>query len=402
MKVLVLNSGSSSIKFQLFDLPGERVLAAGLVEKIGEASGSISYRQNGTDGHEQSIQQAVYVVDHDQGLSAIVGLLMDPEHGVIASTAEVDAVGHRVVHGGDKFSKPTVIQEDMINELKRLSHLAPLHNPACMQGIAVAQQHFTSARQVAVFDTAFHQTMPEYAYRYAIPKYLHKEHGLRAYGFHGTSHGYVMKTAAHFLQLPPDQFNAITVHLGNGCSIAAIRNGQCVDTSMGLTPLAGLIMGTRSGDIDPSLLLFLGDHLDMSFTEIDQLLNKKSGLKALAGTNDLRAIIQKYDEGDPQARLAIAMYTYRIKKYIGAYAVALGRLDAIIFTAGVGENSALVREWVCRDMSVIGVALDEVKNQQVSGKLAELQRADSLVKVLVVPTNEELEIARQTFEVLQG
>lgn len=400
MKVLVLNSGSSSIKFQLFELPGQSVLAAGLVEKIGEEASMISYRNRlGTDD-EQQLKLELNIADHDIALAEIVRLLMDYKHGVIESADEVDAVGHRVVHGGDKFSQPTVIQEDILYQLKHISYLAPLHNPACIKGIEVAIDRFQKANQVAVFDTAFHQTMPDYAYRYAIPKDLYTEHGLRAYGFHGTSHQYVMKAASKFLDIPVNQFNAITAHLGNGCSMAAIRDGKCVDTSMGLTPLGGLIMGTRSGDIDPSLLLFLGDHLDMSFSEIDQLLNKQSGLKGLTGTNDLRTVIENYDQGNPEARLAIAMYAYRIKKYIGAYAAALGRLDAVVFTAGVGENSSKIRELVCQNLTVLGIELDNELNLKKYGGPAKISSEKSKVKVLVVPTNEELEIALQTYETL--
>lgn len=400
MKVLVLNTGSSSIKFQLFDMPEQRVLGAGLVEKIGEGSSVVGYRRILSDLETKSWKYEKSIPDHGEGLSEIVRLLLDEEKGVITSTDEIKAVGHRVVHGGDKFTQPTVIQTDILDKLKLISYLAPLHNPACIKGIEVAQESFGTAKQVAVFDTAFHQTMPDYAYRYAIPALLYEEHGLRVYGFHGTSHQYVMRAAAQAIHLPLNQFNAITIHLGNGCSMAAIREGQCVDTSMGLTPLGGLMMGTRSGDIDPSLLLFLGDHLGMSFKEIDQLLNKESGLKGLAGTNDLRSVLAKYEENDAEAVLAIAIYVYRIKKYIGAYAAILGRLDAIVFTAGVGENSSFIRAQVCKGLEILGIELDLKTNNLSANGIREVQSSNSQVHLMVVPTNEELEIANQTYEIL--
>ncbi len=401
MKILVLNTGSSSIKFQLFAMPEQVVLASGLVEKIGEASGAVHYR-NTNDSGEQNIVHETMVQDHGVGLTEILNLLLDGSTGVISSTDEIVAVGHRVVHGGVYFSQPTVIQKDVLIDLKRISYLAPLHNPACIKGIEVAEDCFTKAAQIAVFDTAFHQSIPDYAYRFAIPKEYHDQHGLRAYGFHGTSHKYVMKRAAGHLNIALGDFHAITIHLGNGCSMAAIQNGKCIDTSMGLTPLGGLMMGTRSGDIDPSVLLFLSAHLDMSTHEIDQLLNKRSGLKGLTGTNDLRSILAKYDEDDVDAKLAIAMYVYRIKKYIGAYAAALGRLDAVVFTAGVGENSAAIRTMVCDKLGILGIELDDTRNTALDRGTCSIQSEKSNVNILVVPTNEELEIAIQTFDVVQS
>lgn len=396
MKVLVLNTGSSSIKFQLFEMPDGRVLARGAVERIGEEMGHITY-QGGVDYQEATqLNYDVAIADHSEGLDEIIKVLLDQEHGPINSTDDIQAVGHRIVHGGDKFTLPTIIESTVFDELKKISYLAPLHNPAGMIGIAVAQETFKGARQVAVFDTAFHQTIPDFAYRYAIPESLYQQHGLRAYGFHGTSHQYVVKAGATFLHRPLESFNAITIHLGNGCSMAAIRNGQCIDTSMGLTPLGGLMMGTRSGDIDPSLLLFLGEHLDMSFKEIDQLLNKESGLKGLTGTNDLRSVLDKYHQNDPHAILAIEMYVYRIKKYIGAYMAALGALDAVIFTAGVGENSSVIREKVCDGLQVLGIAVDTAANTQRTGGIRRINSSNSRVMVMIVPTNEELEIAQQT------
>jgi acetate kinase len=401
MKILILNTGSSSIKFQVFQMPEQNVLAVGMIEKIGEEQAGIRYKWSSND-QEYQIREVANVPDHNEGLSYIVEMLLDKEKGVIKTTEEIEAVGHRVVHGSDQFSRPTLVTDEVLRKLETFSYLAPLHNPACILGIQVAKDYFNQAKQVAVFDTAFHQSMPEYVYRYAIPANFYEDHGLRAYGFHGTSHQFVMKSAAGFLDLPLRDFNTITIHLGNGCSIAAIRGGKCVDTSMGLTPMGGLIMGTRSGDIDPSLLLFLGQTLEMSFQEIDHLLNKQSGLKGVAGTNDLRTIIQAFENGDKDAKLATLMYVYRIRKYLGAYAVTLGRLDALIFTAGVGENSAYIREQVCKDLEIIGIRLDEEKNRSSGPGIRSIESEESRVKVLVVPTNEELEIASQAYDLLSS
>ncbi|MEL7222665.1 MAG: acetate kinase, partial [Bacteroidota bacterium] len=314
----------------------------------------------------------------------------------VKSSREIAVVGHRVVHGGERFSEPTVITDEVIEELKKISFLAPLHNPANLRGIEIASQVFEEAIQVAVFDTAFHQSIPEFAYRFAIPKHFYKEHGLRVYGFHGTSHAYVSREAARFLDIAPNALNAITVHLGNGCSMAAIRDGKSVDVSMGLTPVGGLMMGTRSGDVDPGLILFLVEHLKMTGSELDQLLNKESGLKGLAGDNDLRNVMAQYDRGDPDAVLAVTMYVYRIRKFIGAYTAVLGRVDAVVFTAGVGENSATIRSLVCSNLEVIGISLDEAKNNRSLNGATAIGEPDSKVEVLVVPTNEELEIAIQS------
>lgn len=395
MKILVLNSGSSSIKFQLFDMSDTAVLAGGLVEKIGESTSQLTYRKFkvGTETDKHVFQQPIG--DHSEGLSYIAALLLDEEKGAVKSSAEIAAVGHRVVHGGERFSEPTIVTAEVMEELQKLSFLAPLHNPANLQGIEIAAEVFKQATQVAVFDTAFHQTLPEFAYRFAIPKEYYAQHGLRVYGFHGTSHAYVSREAAKFLGIANDQFNAITVHLGNGCSMAAIKDGKSVDVSMGLTPVGGLMMGTRSGDIDPGLLLFLVEHLNMTGQEIDQLLNKESGLKGLAGDNDLRNVMQQYDSGDPEAVLAVTMYVYRIKKFIGAYTAALGRVDAVVFTAGVGENSAAIRSLVCENLEVLGITLDEVRNKEKTSGAHAISASGSNVNVLVVPTDEELEIAMQ-------
>lgn len=397
MKILVLNAGSSSLKYQLFEFPGKKVLVSGLVEKIGETLGRVKHRVHSG----QLVNYEIKVPDHQTALEKVASLLLKGENAVVHDTHEIQAVGHRVVHGGEKFSAPTLIDsEEILDELRDLSYLAPLHNPANITGIEVSSRVFPSAKQVAVFDTAFHQTLPSHVYRYAIPNDFYTEHGLRAYGFHGTSHQYVARKGAQFLGIDLAQFNAISIHLGNGCSITAVKEGKSVDTSMGLTPMGGLIMGSRPGDFDPSLILFLGKTLKMELSEVDNLLNKRSGLKGLTGENDLREILHRYNDNDPLAQLAIQMYIYRIRKYIGAYAVVLNRIDALIFTAGVGENSAFIREGVCTDLDILGIKLDRQLNSADMKTTREIQQADSHVKLLVVPTNEELEIANETVKLL--
>ena len=396
MKILVLNSGSSSIKFQLFDMTDTSVIAAGLVERIGESSSEWTYKKYTGGVEVEKLRQQQSIADHQSGLELIASRLLDPKNGAIKHADEIEVVGHRVVHGGEKFSQPTIVTEQVREELEKVAFLAPLHNPANLKGIEIASRVFQKASQVAVFDTAFHQTLPDYAYRFAIPKDYYDRHRLRAYGFHGTSHAYVTKGAAQLLNIPLGQFNAITIHLGNGCSMAAIKNGQSVDVSMGLSPVGGLMMGTRSGDVDPGLLLFLAGEMNMPAREIDQLLNKKSGLKGLAGDNDLRNVLQQYEEGDPDAVLAINMYVYRIRKYLGAYAAVLGRVDAMVFTAGVGENSTIIRSLVCQNLGILGIELDSKQNAQQIKSPVDIGSAESQIRVLVVPTNEELEIAIQS------
>lgn len=400
MKILVLNAGSSSIKFQLFDMADMYVLASGLLEKIGVEGSGYTYRKHLRDSEVQLVKEQHSIENHRVGLALIANLLLDKSHGAIQSSDEILAVGHRVVHGGEKFSEPTIVSSEVLQALQELSFLAPLHNPANLQGIEIAMKVFPKAKQVAIFDTAFHQSIPDFAYRFAIPTTFYEEHGLRAYGFHGTSHAFVSRAAAEHLSIARGDFNGITVHLGNGCSMAAIKEGKSVDVSMGLTPVGGLIMGTRSGDIDPGLLLFLGANQKMTIAEIDQLLNKESGLKGLTGDNDLRTVLQQYEQHDPKAVLAVNMYVYRIKKYLGAYAAALGRLDAVVFTAGVGENSAKIRSLVCQNLGILGIEIDGDKNEVKSQQLREISSEGSRVKVLVVPTDEELEIANQTKAIL--
>lgn len=398
MKILVINSGSSSIKYQCFEMADQSVLASGLVERIGEPTSRLIHRPAG----DSAVERDGAIASHRDGLAQVAALLLDPVHGVIQSPDEIAAVGHRVVHGGERFSAPTVIDDDVRQTIRDLSPLAPLHNPPNLVGIEVATELFPDAIQVAVFDTAFHQTMPPEAYRYAIPAALYDEHRIRAYGFHGTSHQYVTEVAARHLGKPLADTNLITVHLGNGCSITAVRGGLSVDTSMGFSPLAGLIMGTRSGDIDPAVVFFLHDKLGMAVGAIDKLLNKQSGLLGLTGANDLRDIQRRHEAGDEAATLALAMYAYRIRKYIGAYFAVLGRVDAIVFTAGVGQNSATVRELVCQDLDVLGIRLDEARNQAARGEISEIQTDGSPVRVLVIATDEELEIARQTVSVIRS
>ncbi|MEM8567124.1 MAG: acetate/propionate family kinase, partial [Bacteroidota bacterium] len=314
MKILVLNAGSSSIKYQLFDFPEKRVLVTGLVERIGEPKGQIKQKFHDS---KDTIREHIEASNHQTALEKVASLLLDGEKPTIRNPEEIQAVGHRVVHGGEKFSAPTLIDsQDLLDELQKLSYLAPLHNPANIMGIQVSMQVFPNAKQVAVFDTAFHQSLPPHVYRYAVPNALYTNNGVRAYGFHGTSHQYVAREGALFLGINPAKFNAITIHLGNGCSITAIKEGKSIDTSMGLTPMGGLVMGSRPGDFDPSLILFLKTHLKMNTEEIDNLLNRKSGLKGLTGENDLREILIRYEDNDPEAQLAIHMYIYRIKKYI--------------------------------------------------------------------------------------
>lgn len=394
MKILVINSGSSSIKYQLFEMPGAAVVAGGLVERIGEAEGRIHYQAQG----DTAVVQDRPIADHRTGLALVVDLLRDARHGVIGSAAEITAVGHRVVHGGERFSQPTVIDEAVMATIRDLIPLAPLHNPANLSGIEVAREIFPQAVQVAVFDTAFHQTMPPRAYRYAIPNALYEQEHIRVYGFHGTSHLYVSKMAAAHLGKAAAETNLISIHLGNGASMTAVAGGQSVDTTMGFSPLPGLIMGTRSGDIDPAVVFYLSERLGMSIPEIDRLLNKQSGLLGLTGVNDVRDIQARSEAGDAAAALALEMYAYRIKKYIGAYTAVLGHLDAIIFTAGVGQNSPAVRQLVCAGLEPLGIVLDEAKNAAgVNGSVTEVQTDNGRVKILVIPTNEEQEIASQTF-----
>jgi len=401
MKLLVINTGSSSIKYQLFEMQNKKVLSSGVVEKIGESQGRVQHKLFSPDGDVREKSEEKTIDDHRVGLRLISQLLQDEEVGAISDPDEIEVVGHRVVHGGDRFSEATLISDEVKAAIEKFIPLAPLHNPPNLEGVSVAEEVFPQARQIAVFDTAFHQTMPPHAYRYAIPDHLYQDHHLRAYGMHGTSHRYVSEQAEHYLGLEVGQLNAISIHLGNGCSMTAIRQGKSVDTSMGLSPLPGLMMGTRSGDIDPAVIFYLANRLEMSVKEIDQLLNKQSGLKGIAGDNDMRSIVSRYEQGDEQATLALEMYCYRIKKYIGAYLAVTGNIHALIFTAGVGENSALVREKACQDLEQLGISLNPGKNRQLKHGIQEIQGEKSRIKILVIPTNEELSIAEQAYQLVQ-
>ncbi|MFH1135727.1 MAG: acetate kinase [Pseudomonadota bacterium] len=402
MKILVINTGSSSIKYQLFDLARRETLSSGLVERIGEPRGRIRHKNRPGTLAETELENEATFPDHGAGLRAAAALLTDPLTGVIKNQAEIRAIGHRVVHGGERFQAPTLIDDQVLRAIEANTPLAPLHNPANIIGLETARALFPDAAQVAVFDTAFHQTIPPRAYMYALPHELYEKRRVRKYGFHGTSHKYVAAEAAALLGREPAETNLITIHLGNGGSITAVRGGKSVDTSMGLTPLAGLIMGARCGDIDPAIPKFLADNLGLGIAEIDDMLNKQSGLKGICGHNDMRDVHRGAEAGDPLARLALDMYQYRIKTYIGSYLAVLGRVDALVFTAGIGENDPEIRASICAGLENLGVVIDKNKNDSPSRAAREVQAENSPVKILVVPTNEELEIARQTLEVLQG
>lgn len=397
MNIFVVNSGSSSIKYQLFKMPNEKPICTGLVERIGLENSVITHKLF-LKGEEKVIRRQLDLNDHEAGLHEVAQLLTDPEIAVIHNPEEIDAVGHRVVHGGESFASTTVITKEVKDEIKKLFSLAPLHNPPNYLGIEVAEKIFTKAKQIAVFDTAFHQTIPEQAYRYAIPQSLYHEMGIRQYGFHGTSHKYVSEKAIDYLENPSAKI--ITVHLGNGCSMTAVNAGKSVDTSMGFGPVCGLIMGTRSGDVDPFIIFHMVNQLGYSLDQVNNILNKQSGMLGLTGFSDMRDITKAIAEGSHDAELAYEMYTYRIKKYIGSYAAVLNGVDAIVFTGGVGENDINVRRMVCTGMDYLGIKLDEEKNKIRSGEIREINAANSTAKVLIIPTNEELEIVKQCYELL--
>jgi acetate kinase len=389
--VLVLNAGSSSIKYRLFSMDSGNALAGGLLEGIGEPASQLTHR-SGTD---EAVRTGA-VADLAQGFAWI-----QQAFGPNGLPGDLTGIGHRVVHGGSRFSAPALIDPDVIAAIEEQVPLAPLHNPGNLEGIRTAAEIYPDVPQVAVFDTAFHSTMPARAYQYALPLGLSRGLGLRRYGFHGTSHRHVSRRAAEQLGLPLEDLNLITLHLGNGASVAAIAGGRCIDTSMGLTPMEGLVMGTRSGDIDPGILLHLQRVNGLSAADVDMLLNKNSGLKGLTGSNDVREIQRRADTGDTVAVEALDLYCYRIRKYVGAYTAALGRVDALVFTAGVGENSPQIRAGVCAGLECLGVRLDSARNDGPSGSARIVSAADSAVAVLVVPTNEELEIAEQTLSVIR-
>ena len=399
MTILVVNSGSSSIKYQLFNMPNEQPLCSGLVERIGLDQSVITHKVY-VDGEEKVLRKNLELADHEQGLKEVAYLLTHPEAGVIEDPGEIAVVGHRVVHGGKEFAATTIIDSAVKEKIKSLFHLAPLHNPANYLGIEVAEKIFTGARQVAVFDTAFHQTMPPEAYLYAIPPSFNNELNIRAYGFHGTSHKFVSEKAIEYLGKAETKI--ITIHLGNGCSMAAVHNGRSIDTSMGFGPLSGLIMGTRSGDIDPSVIFHLVNQLGYDPEQVNALLNRRSGMQGLTGFSDMREIGKAVAEGNEAAMLAVDLYAYRIKKYIGAYTAVLNGLDAVVFTAGVGENDGPTRLRICTGLTYLGIEPDAEKNGAKIGGLREINKPNSRVKILVIPTNEELEIGKQCYALLSN
>ncbi|AXT53681.1 acetate kinase [Aquimarina sp. BL5] len=389
MQVLVLNSGSSSIKFQLFSMPSEEVLCSGLIERIGLEDAKVNYKTINKD-----IKNIIRIADHKEGLELVAEYLLDPKIGVIESVHDIDIVGHRVVHGGSAFAETVEINEKVKQEIEKLSALAPLHNPANLQGILVSEEIFHEAKQVAVFDTAFHQTIPAQSYKYAIPKTFLEDHNIRVYGFHGTSHKYVSEKAIEFLGEQSSKI--ITIHLGNGCSMTAIKNGKSVDHSLGFAPMNGLIMGTRSGDIDPAVIFYMIKSLGYSPDQVNSLLQKESGMLGLTGYSDLRDIESNAEKGDVNCQKALEMNAYRIKKFIGSYTAVMNGLDAIVFTAGIGENSDVMRKLVSTNLEYLGIELDGEKNSIRSKEIRDISQASSRVKILVIPTNEELEIAKQS------
>lgn len=398
-KIGVINCGSSSIKYEVFDRKERIKLATGLVERIGSAEGRMRQSRRQVDG---SFDEKVFtkpLADHDEAFSFMAE--MNRENRIIRDDAELFCIGHRVVHGGERFREPALIDDAVVAAIRSLIPLAPLHNPANLLGIEAARRRFPGIPQVAVFDTAFHHTLPPAAYRYALPREFYEQQQVRRYGFHGSSHAHVAREAARFLGQPLEALNLITLHLGNGASAAAIQGGKSIDTSMGMTPLEGLVMGTRSGDLDPAIPFYLIRQLALPPEKVENLLNKESGLKGVCGFSDMREIQQRAGEGDAQAALAFEMFCYRVRKYIGAYHAVLGGLDAIVFTGGIGENSGPVRRSVCDGLRHLGITVDEGKNGAAAGKAWEIQADGAPVKLLVVRTDEELEIALQAEAVVE-
>ncbi len=397
MKILVINCGSSSIKYQLFDMKDESVLAKGIVEKIGLNGSFIKNERD--DGDKVTLNGNIY--DHQQGIEYVLGVLISEKHGSIKTLEEIDAVGHRVVHGAEAFKSSVSITNEVVDKMEECVELAPLHNPPNLKGIYAITSLLPDTPQVGVFDTAFHQSMKPESYLYAIPYSLYTKHGIRRYGFHGSSHKYVSKRLAELMNKNLDDLKVITCHLGNGASITAIKNGKSIDTSMGLTPVEGLMMGTRCGDLDVGALTFIMHKEDIGVTATNTLVNKHSGVLGISGvSSDMREVENAAEEGNERAILALRMYEYRIKKYIGAYTAAMGGVDAIVFTGGIGENASETRANVIKDMDYLGIDFDFEKNIGLRGKEVELTKENSKVKVWIVPTNEELVIARDTLEIV--
>lgn len=399
MKILVINAGSSSLKYQVYDMTNESVLAKGLVERIGMDSSILNHKPTG----KEEITEVSEILEHTTAIRKVLDKLTHEEHGVMSSISEIQAVGHRVVHGGEAFKESALVTDEVKAEIRRLIDLAPLHNPAAMMGINAAEVNMPGIPQVVVFDTAFHQTMPEHAYLYAIPRVLYNKYKVRRYGAHGTSHYYVSQIAAEFLNRPIEDMKIITCHVGNGGSLTAIKNGVSVDTSMGMTPLEGLMMGTRSGDLDPAIVPYVMNKEDLTINEVNSMLNKHSGLLAISGiSSDMREITEGMENGEPNSTLAFNMYEYRLRKYIGSYAAAMNGVDVIVFTAGVGENSVVLRQRVLEQLTYLGVEVDEELNKIRSGEPRRISTANSKVEVLVIPTNEELVIARDTHRIVEA
>ena len=393
MKILIINSGSSSIKYQLYEMENTEVLAKGIIEKIGMNGSFLKNTRNDGD----TVKLTGEIVDHQAGIEFMLGVLISPKHGSLKSLDEVSAIGHRVVHGGETFKSSVLITDEVIKKIEECVELAPLHNPPNLKGIYAIKNLMPDIPQIGVFDTAFHQSMPDYAYMYAIPYSLYKKYGIRRYGFHGTSHYYISRRACEFLKVDITKKKIITCHLGNGASITAIKYGISVDTSMGLTPVEGMIMGTRSGDLDLGVLTFIMNKEEIGVTVANSLINKHSGLLGISGiSSDMREVEKAANEGHERSKLSLRMYEYRIKKYIGSYSAVMDGVDMIIFSGGIGENDIAVRKNACMGLSYLGVEIDDRKNESTIGKEGEINTASSRVKVLVIPTNEELVIARDT------
>ncbi|MCX7762686.1 MAG: acetate kinase [Candidatus Kryptonium sp.] len=396
MKVLVLNSGSSSIKYQFIETSTYEVLAKGQVERIGMDDAVLTHIR--ADG--DTVKISAEILDHNIAIEYVIAVLLSKNHGVIKDKSEIEAIGHRVVHGGETFSGSVLITDEVIEKIKENIELAPLHNPHNLRGILACKRLLPDTPQVAVFDTAFHQKMPEHAFIYGLPYELYKKYKIRRYGFHGTSHRYVSKRASEIIGIPLENLKIITAHLGNGCSMSAIKYGISIDTTMGFTPLEGLLMGTRAGDLDPAVVLYIMSKEGLTMSEINALLNKHSGLLGISGvSSDMREIINEMKNGNPRAKLAFDVFCYRVKKYIGAYSAAMGGVDVLVFTAGIGENSPDVRKSVCEGLEFLGIKIDDEKNNSPE-KEKIVSTDDSKVKVLVIPTNEELVIALDTAEIV--
>jgi len=397
MRVLVINCGSSSIKYQLIDTDDKHCLAKGDVSRIGMSGAVLTHKAEG----KEEVKITGDILDHIMAVEYVISALLNPQHGVIKDKTDIDAVGHRVVHGGEQFTDSVLINGEVLSELRHLIDLAPLHNPANIRGINACMRALEGIPQVAVFDTAFHHRMPDYAYIYGLPYVFYKKYQIRRYGFHGMSHHYVSVRAAELMKKQRDQLKIVTAHLGNGASMSAVDLGRSVDTTMGLTPLEGLMMGTRSGDIDPAIILRIMSTEELSLHEANTLLNKHSGLNGVSGvSSDMREIIESMQKGRERARLAFDIYCYRIKKYLGSYMAAMNGVDCIVFTGGVGENSPLVRESVLKDMDWFGIKIDKDRNQNAVGKETDISTDDSMVRTFVIPTNEELVIAMDAHDIV--